>query len=217
MKARLPQSSLLTQFFEEHGNHMTYKKGEYIIRPGETPPGVFYIKSGLVKSYDITKYGEENLLVIRHDGELLGMTWTLTGDNRHIIYAALTPTSVRLVSHAEFNNLIQTSPEVALPLLKMLAEMYRVNSERILNLEYRTVRERLISFLLSTMSRFGDETPEGSILLDVPLRHQDIASSISATRETTGRELALLERKGLITQKNQYITLCEVDKLRNYL
>ncbi len=216
MKDRPSRDRILTDFFSQHGTRLTYKKGEFIIRPGETPPGVFYIESGLVKSYDITKYGEENLLVIRHDGELLGMTWTFTGDDRHIIYAALTPTSVLLVSHEEFSNLLSTSPDVALTLLKMLAEMYRVNSERILNLEYRTVRERLVSFLLSMMSRFGVETPDG-ILLDVPLRHQDIASSISATRETTGRELAVLERQGLISNKTQYITLKNTEKLRHFL
>ena len=216
MKGPVTHNTVLQTFFEQHGTRLTYKKGEFIIRPGETPQGVFYIAAGLVKSYDITKYGEENLLVIRHAHELLGMTWTLTGDDRQIIYAALTPTTVLLVSHDDFAGLLQSEPEVTMHLLRMLAEMYRVNSERILNLEYRTVRERLMSFLLSTMARFGTTTADG-VLLDVPLKHQDIASSISATRETTGRELAMLERKGLISQKAQYITLKDPEKLRSFL
>jgi CRP-like cAMP-binding protein len=78
----------------------------------------------------------------------------------------------------------------------MTLEMYRIHSERILNLEYRSVRERLISFLLTMSHRFGKKTTEG-LLINVPLRHQDIASSINASRETTTRELAALERKEL--------------------
>jgi CRP-like cAMP-binding protein len=58
--------------------------------------------------------------------------------------------------------------------------------------------------------------PEG-ILLDVPLRHQDIASSISATRETTSRELTVLERQGLLTRKQFHITIINEQKLRQYL
>jgi hypothetical protein len=42
------------------GTKLTYRKGEFIIRPGETPSAVFYIETGLVKAYNITKYGEEN-------------------------------------------------------------------------------------------------------------------------------------------------------------
>ena len=209
------QYKVLTDFFHQ-GTRLTYKKGEFIIRPGETPPGVFLIEKGLVKSYDITKYGEENLLVIRHDGELLGMTWALTHDNRHIIYAALAPTTVWLMSHDKFMKFLKKTPEAALPLLAMTIEMYRGNSERILNLEYRTVRERLISFLLGMSKRFGKETPNG-LLIDVPLRHQDIASSISATRETTGREITVLERKKLLSNASSRITLHDVEALRQFL
>lgn len=198
------------------GVRLTYKKGEFIIRPGDTPSGVFYIQSGLVKAYDITKYGDENLLIIRRPGEILGLTWAITGEDRHIIYAALAPTSVMLISREQFTSFLHTNPAAALPLIDMLVDMYRLHSERIMNLEYRTVRERLVSFLLSSAMRFGRETSRG-VLIDAPLRHQDIASSISATRETTGRELAALERKGVLKNEQLYILITDIQKLRHYL
>lgn len=215
MSSRAAPPKVLTDFFRS-GKRLEYKKGEFLIRPGETPPGVFFIESGLVKSYAISKYGEENLLVIRHAGELLGITWAMTGEDRHIMYAALTPTQVWLVSHEQFIDFLDNRPEATLPLLQMVTDMYRVNSERILTLAYRTVRERLVAFLLSTAKRFGAPVHNG-ILLDVPLRHQDIASSISATRETTGRELTALERKGLLSNQSLFITLHDVEALRKLL
>lgn len=208
---------VLTDFFHQ-GTRLTYNKGEFLIRPGENPPGVFLIEKGLVKTYDITKYGEENLLVIRHDGELLGMTWTMTQAEvrRSIIYSALTPTTAWLMPHEKFHTFLQENPEAALPLLQMVVDMYRINAERIMNLEYRTVRERLISFLIGMAQRFGEETHEG-IVINVPLRHQDIASSISATRETTGREITALERKELLSNSSSRITLLDIKKLRDFL
>ena len=86
----------LVDFFHQ-GTRLTYKKGEFIIRPGESPPGVFYIETGLVKAYNITKYGEENLLIIRKDSELLGLTWAITGEDRHIIYQALAVISLKII------------------------------------------------------------------------------------------------------------------------
>src|SRR6478609_8759641 len=98
----------------------------------------------------------------------------------------------------------------------MVTEMYRIHSERLLNLEYRTVRERLVSFLLTMSGRFGTETAKG-LVIEVPLRHQDIASSINASRETASREISALERKGLITTKNSHIVLLDVPALQAFL
>src|SRR6185369_6715947 len=158
MLANANELRALVNFFHG-GTKLTYSKGEFIIRPGESPPGVFYIEEGLVKAYDITKYGEENLLIIRKTGEFLGLTWAMTGQDRHIIYSALAPTTVWLVSRPNFTDFIQQHPEASLPVIDTLTDMYRLHSERIMTLEYRTVRERLISFLLTTAQRFGQKAP----------------------------------------------------------
>jgi CRP/FNR family cyclic AMP-dependent transcriptional regulator len=98
----------------------------------------------------------------------------------------------------------------------MVTEMYRIHSERLLNMEYRSVRERLVSFLLTMSERFGKESEEG-LVIEVPLRHQDIASSINASRETASREVAALERKNLISNKRSYIILKDIPALQAYL
>lgn len=198
-----------------HGTKLRYTKGEYIIRPGDAPSGVFFIESGLVKAYDITKYGEENLLIIRKEHEIFPLIWSITGLERHIIYQALSPTTVWRLSRAEYLAYIDSSPDATAALLMMAIEMYRIHSERIINLEYRTVRERLISFMLTMSRRFGRKTEDG-LLIDVPLRQQDIASSINASRETTSRELSALEKKGLIST-DHCIILKDIAKLRTYL
>ena len=216
MLATALQKQTLVDLFHQ-GRRLSYNRGEFIIRPGESPPGVFYVESGLVKSYDITKYGEENLLIIRKSGEVLALTWAITGQDRHIIYSALEPTVVWQITRQDFLQHVQAHPEASLPLLDMITNMYRIHSERILNLEYRSVRERLISFLLTTAERFGEPIPKGGVLINVPLRQQDIASSINATRETTGRQLAYLEKHGYISKQNSLVSLHDVAKLRSYL
>jgi CRP/FNR family transcriptional regulator, cyclic AMP receptor protein len=198
------------------GTKLTYRKGEFIIRPGEVPSAVFYIESGLVKAYNITKYGEENLLIIRKEDEIFPLIWAITGQEREIIYQAMSPTVVWRISPQEYLTFLHNHPAALPPLLDMVTEMYRIHSERLLNLEYRTVRERLISFLLTMANRFGKECKTG-VAIEVPLRHQDIASSINASRETASREIAALERKGLITNKSSFIVLKDIDALHSYL
>jgi CRP-like cAMP-binding protein len=215
MLASKTQTAALVNLFHQ-GTHLTYKKGEFIIRPGETPPGIFYIEKGLVKAYDITKYGEENLLIVRKEREIFPLIWAITGQDRRIIYEALAPTEVWRLDKKVYLTYVEKHAEVLAPLLDMAIEMYRLHSERIINLEYRTVRERLISFLLTTSDRFGKPIT-GGIEIQVPLKQQDIASSINASRETTSRELNFLHRKGYVDSGRALIVIKDPKTLRSFL
>lgn len=215
MLASAKQFAALVELFES-GTKLTYRKGEFVIRPGETPSSVYYIQEGLVKAYNISKYGEENLLIIRKAQEVFPLIWAQTGQERDIIYQAMSATILWRIDRDKYLSFLHSHPGAMLPILDMVTEMYRIHSERLLNLEYRTVRERLVSFLITMSVRFGQESSEG-LIIDVPLRQQDIASSINASRETASRALSTLEKKGLISTKQFYITLKDVDALQALL
>jgi CRP/FNR family transcriptional regulator len=216
MLATLKQTAELVELFRDAGRKITYRKGEFIIRPGDQPTGVFYIVEGILKSSDITKNGDENLLIIRKKHEHFPLIWALTGQERQVIYEALAPTTVLQIGRDKFLEFIKSKPESLAPLLDMTVEMYRLHSERIINLEYRSVRERLISFLLTMSHRFGHDI-DGGVMIGLPLKHQDIASSINSSRETTSRELSALERRGLLKNEQSQILLCNVPLLEAFL
>lgn len=215
MLATEEQHRLLVQFFKT-GKKLEFSRNEFIVHPGEDMRGVYYIESGIVKTYDITKYGEENLLIVRKSGEILGLTLAITSIDRHVINAAMSDATLWYVTTDKLYAFLRSTPEAALPIVDTATEMYRLHSERIMTLEYRTVRERLASFLMTMSDRFGRQIADG-ILVDITLRHQDIASSISATRETASRTLAELERKGILTSEQSKITILNPQKLRSYI
>lgn len=200
----------------EKGQKLAYKKGELIIRANETPTGVFLIESGLVKAYDITKYGEENLLIIRKAGEIFPLIWSVTGEERLVIYEAMTAVEMWKVNREEYLDYLQNNKEALPPFVDLVIAMYRMHSLRIINLEYRTVKERVIAFLLLMAERFGEQSGS-KIVISAPLRRIDIASSVNATRETTGREIIALERNKLIETNNSIISIIDIKKLKTIL
>ncbi len=210
------QKAELVEVFKDVGKKQTWQKNDYIIGPNQQPPGVFYIDEGVVKAYDLTKYNEENLLIIRKPNEIFPLIWAITGEERSVIYQALEKTVTWKVERLQFLSLIEKHKSIMSPILDMTVEMYRLHSERILNLEYRTVRERIISFLFTMSRRFGVQTDEG-IKIELPLRHQDIASSVNSSRETTSREIGALTKKGLIEHKRSYILLKNPAELQKYI
>lgn len=215
MLASPEQQQALLDLFKE-GSRLVYRKGELIIRDGDTPGGVFYIESGLVKAYDITRYGEENLLIIRKSEEIFPIIWAITDSKWHVMYESLCPTVVYRIDREKYIKAITSRTELLAPLLDITLKMYRIQSQRILNLEYRTARERLISFLLIMNERFGKSTKDGTVI-EAPLRQQDIASSINTSRETASRELSALEKKNLISVEKMLITIKDEAKLRSFI
>lgn len=205
----------LMDFFST-GTQLTYKKGEAIVRSGDDPQGIYYVTNGYVKAYAITKYGEENVLIIRQHDDIFPLIWAFTGLHRDITYEAMSDTTLWRVARSEFLDFLRKNEHVVPVLLDASIEAYRLHSERVNTLEYRTVRERLASFLLSNIDRFGVKGEKG-IALAAPIRRHDMASSINASRESTSRELAALARHGYIDLKTQYIEILQPEKLRELL
>ena len=205
----------LMDFFQT-GTQLTYKKGEAIVRAGDDPQGIYYITEGFVKAYSITKYGEENVLIIRQLNDIFPLIWAFTGVHRDVTYEAMSDTRLWRVARSKFLEFLRQDEHVVPVLLDASIEAYRLHSERVNNLEYRTVRERLASFLLSNVDRFGVKGEKG-IALAAPIRRHDMASSINASRESTSRELAALARHGYIDLKTPYIEILQPEKLRELL
>lgn len=205
----------LVAFFHT-GTKLSYKKGEAIVRVGDAPRGIYLIEEGFVKAYAITKYGEENVLIIRKNEDIFPLIWAFTGLHRDITYEAMNDTVLWRVARSEFLDFLHKNEHVISVLLDASIEAYRLHSERVNNLEYRTVRERLASFLLTNIDRFGVQGEKG-IALAAPIRRHDMASSINASRESTSRELAAFARKGYIDLKTPCIEVLRPDKLRELL
>jgi len=210
------QRELLDTFFRAH-TRLQYKKGETVVRPEDDPSGVFFIEWGFIKAYIITKYGEENLLSIRGSGGVFPLIWVFTGEHHQITYQAMEPTSLWRVSKTDYLDFLDRNPEIMPVILDMAIEAYRLHSERVMTLSYRTTRERIISFLVTNADRFGILNKDGSLTIHVPFRQADIASSVNATRETTSREINALKRKGLLSMKDHLITLHNIKSLKSVL
>lgn len=208
---------LLETFFKSH-TRMQFKKGETIVRPEDDPSGVFLIEWGFVKACVLTKYGEENLLLVRSSGSVFPLIWAFIGEHGNSYYEAMEETSLWRVSRAEYLEFLEENPEVMPIILDMVMESYRLHSERVMTLSYRTARERIVSFLFSLSERFGIyDRKSDTTTIHAPFRQADIASSVNATRETTSREINALKQRGLIDIQDHKIIIKNEDELRAIL
>ena len=208
--------ALLEAFFRSQEKRR-YKKGDVIISADQVPDGIYLIETGFVGAYSTTKYGEQNLLLLRGSGGIFPLIWAFTGETGQVSYETLEATTLWVASRADYIEFLDRNPDILPLILDMAIEAYRQHSQRVMTLSYRTARERLMSFLLNNAKRFGVTHRDGSITINAPYRQSDIASSINATRETTSRELNNLRKKGYIKIQEHKIILKNEKLLRGLL
>lgn len=213
MEGLVYNASKLAQIFAD-GTRLSYRKGDVIIRPEDIPQGVFYIESGYVKTYAITKYAEENLLIIRQQGEVFPIIWALADEHAEVFYEAMTDAVLHRISRSQFLNNIKSEADFSDIVLQQTVEMYRVHAERVNNLAYRTAGERVAYRLLMLAKRFGQTKSNGEIHIPLPLRQQDIAASVRISRETASREIAKLERRNIVRSQDGIVVVCDRNKLK---
>src|SRR3989344_2225314 len=202
---------LLTAFFQTYPP-VYFKKGEIILRPDRIPSGVYCIENGYVKVYFLSEQGDERLHIIYKKEDIFPLIWAFKNTTKEVFYEALTDITLRMVPKEKFLNFIKQKPLLLLILIERLIDIFDIHVNRVRNLEITSSYPRLISRLLFLSARFGKKV-KNQMIIDLPLTHKEIASSINMTRETVSRECQKLVKKGLIRQKNHLIIIPDLEKL----
>lgn len=196
------------------GSEGNFSKGDVLVQGDEKPTGVFLIKYGYVRAYSISQLGQENLLLIHGAGEIMPLPWALDGAQKiGIFYEAMSGVKVARISKDSLRVAMGINPWLTEQIMRQLVNTFTVYAQRIQCLGYRLPRERVIACLLDLATRFGKIQGHRTVI-QVPITHQDIADSISMTRETASRAIEKLFSDGLVSQEDHLFVVNDEKKLQ---
>src|SRR4030095_10987841 len=194
-----------------------FPKGEVIVQGDEEPKGVYLIQKGYVKAYSISHLGQENLLLVHGANEIMPLPWALDGPQKlGIFYEAISNVTVLITSKIDLRSAMGSNSWLTEQILRQLVNTFTVYAQRIQSLGYRLPRERVIACLLALATRFGHKVGQDTVI-KAPITHQDIADSISMSRETASRAIMLLTKDELLAQKNHLFIIKNEQKLQSEL
>lgn len=197
----------------QSGRHVSYKKGEIILRPDNQTMDLYFIVSGLVKTYVIDDHGEHYIHVVFTDDEIFPLAWIIKKEGLDLYFEAQTDCQIIRVSKKIFLNTIKTNAEIAFSVLCKILDQFVLYQARVDNLEYKTARQRLAYRLIFMCRRFGKQNDDGAIVLP-RFTHSDLASTINLARESVSRELSRFEKLGLISSQDGRLLVLNLNGLR---
>jgi CRP/FNR family transcriptional regulator len=199
-------------FFTKFNSLKKYKKGQIIIEPGTKLTGVYYLKSGFVRFFIISKEGKELTFNIFKPGSYFPMTWALTGSENIYFYECLTDAEITKAPKEDVIAFLKQNPEYLYDLAKRTLSGLEGLTKLMDALLSKNAYHQVCAIILMLAKRFGEERNK-NISVALPLTHRLLGTLAGLSREATSRELEKLVKENIIEHNNQKLLIKNIKKL----
>jgi CRP/FNR family transcriptional regulator len=215
----IPFFSLLTEtelnLIDAIASNKKFKKEEYIFFEGEAGNKFFIIKDGQVKLTKMIKNGDEQILNIFSNNDIIAEIVAFDKGNYPASAVTMTKTEVIVFDQSELENLILKHPSIGVKLLREMSGRLRRAQQNVRDLALKDSSARVAGLLIFLAEKYGKKK-EDKIVLDISLTQQELASMIGSSRETVSRVLGQFESEGLIKTSRKKINIYQFEKIKSY-
>jgi CRP-like cAMP-binding protein len=202
----------LHDIIEKTSSMTEIKRGETLYHQGFSNDNIYILKKGTVKISKVTAEGKTLVLDIFKGVTLFGELSTKGEVERDETAEVVEDGVICYMSKADFEAILKNRPEISIQLNKLIGSRKSKIENKLLDLLYRSVKERLAKTLLNLINDFGMQDVN-SYLLKVKLTHEDFSELIASTRETTTATLNKFKKDGLIDYEGKYIKIIDKERL----
>ncbi len=188
-----------------------HEAGTIFHLPNEAGEQAFFLLEGRVRIYKLSPEGRALTLLIINPPNLFG-EMALIGQGRHDTCAeAMTDCVVGVINRDDLRRFLSRYPAAAIELMELMAARLRVMEQRLADIAFKSVPQRLAALLLDLA---GDSADGGAPTTLVRYTHQQLAEMIGAYRETVTKALGEMREANLIRVAGDEIILVDPVQLR---
>lgn len=177
-------------------------RGSVVLREGDRTDCIYFVVNGALKVQVSDEDGREVILSILGPGELFGEMGAIDNSPRSATVVATQASDLVAVARADFQQCVMANPEIALFLMRGLAQRLRQADRKIESLALMDVFGRVARLLLDL-----SEEKDGLRVVTKKLSKQDIAKMVGASREMVSRVMTDLRQQGLIEEEDGRVIL----------
>ncbi|AIN47470.1 cAMP-activated global transcriptional regulator CRP [Candidatus Palibaumannia cicadellinicola] len=192
-----PQTDPTLEWFLSHCHIHTYPSKSTLIYQGEKADTLYYLVKGSVAVLIKDEEGKEMILSYLNKDNFIGELGLFEeSQERSAWVRAKTACEIAEISYKKFRQLIQVNPDIIMRLASQIASRLQVTSEKVGNLAFLDVTERIAHTLLNLTKQPDAMThPDG---MQIKITRQEIGQIVGCSRETVGRILKMLADKNLL-------------------
>jgi CRP-like cAMP-binding protein len=195
----------------ENHDVIEFKKKQVIYSEGQHPNKLYYIESGKVKVYKTSDGGKELIIGLLSAGDFFGHIPLIENTVYEEFAETLEESSIRVIPKKEFEHLLTHNQEVALKVIKLLANNISEKEQQLVALAYHSLRKRVADALLTLKKKYAIESDTKPF--SISISREDLANIAGTATESLIRTLSDFKAEKLIEIKEGKIVLLEEKKL----
>ncbi len=189
-----------------------FSAGSTVLYMGEAPQNAYVVAYGVIRVFSISDQGEEQIVMHHTAGEFFPSTWIFgKSPGTLFFYEAVNDCELAYVPREELIRFMLANPERTSALLDYFTTNFTASLIHVNALEQHRARDKLLYILYYLSKRHG-ELKGDIVTIPFGLTHQNLASMVGVTRETTATEMSTLKKQGILTYNNQSYMI-HIDKL----
>ncbi|MBV9794780.1 MAG: Crp/Fnr family transcriptional regulator [Actinobacteria bacterium] len=195
------------------GRIAKYAPGATICRQGEPATFLFVLIGGWVKVVTVSRDGDEAVLALRGDGDVVGEFAGELGGYRTATMYALDDVEAVLVQHRRFSAYLDGCPPAAQAYRKVLVQRISETADSLHAQATTSGPQRLARLLITLGQRHGRPPADGAsgpeVVIALPLTQEELADLAQVSRATATRALADWRRRAIIATGHKRITIID--------
>ena len=194
------------------GARRRYPAGTYLFHENDDPNGVFLIEEGMVRIDRTLASGRTLLLTLATAGDLVGELAVVDDRPRSATAATVHDSRVLVVTAAAFEDVLASSSDLALLLLRRVSARLRALSDQLIEAAAFSAPARVAARLVELLP--DGVSSEGPFEMRLPITQEELAQWAGLSREGAVKGLGELRSAGVLETGRRRVTVLDVAELR---
>ncbi|ABC81030.1 Crp/Fnr family transcriptional regulator [Anaeromyxobacter dehalogenans] len=202
----MPDDQLLQRFGRE------FPRGAVLFREGEPGREMFVVQQGRVTLSK--RVGDlEKILASMGPGEFLGEMSILNNRPRSATATCAEDARLLVIDALTFEAMVRGNAEIAIRMVKKLADRLQEAEEQIENLLFHDASSRVVHFLVTA----ADKASRGPAGHEIEVAPRELAGRVGVRPEEADEALAKLVKAKIVAVRPDGFLVPDVSKLRHFL
>ncbi|MDI6453052.1 Crp/Fnr family transcriptional regulator [Peloplasma aerotolerans] len=194
------------QYIHKITKMSTIPKETIVQTPYNQSQGVFLVKEGKLRLYQLSEDGKQYTLGIIGSGNTFGNTSLLSFGTQDVYIETLEDTLICRFDQENLETFLMSKPDLLVKILRDLGKKIQEQNKMLEQLALYSIRDRIIYWLRKLAVDYGQDEKD-YVSIDLHLSHQELANMIGATRESVSVTLKELAREGIIVSGRLKISI----------
>lgn len=193
---------------------VTLNKDQILFFEGDESDGFYAILEGAVRVSVVSDEGEERIIAILCDGEIVGELGLIDGSLRSARVTGARPSRLAFVPKSGFQRAADQNPAIYRHMLRVVGERLRETNIARRAQDFLPLTGRVAQTMLRLATAFGRPVGDGRTLIHHKITHAGIASMVGVARENVSRTLSKWQREKVVSRISGYYCLEDEPTLR---